>query len=214
MNKIKLILVCCVGLVSLNALELSSEVTNKIEDCRMGTVKSCYEVGNILTSGANAENQEKKDLGLEYIRRACTHGLDIACDTLGDNYYGNKHYQAARPLFEQSCQRGVLHACEALGTMYRDGQDVRPNDVTSREYYEKACELGSKDSCINVAIIYRGGFGVKKDRSMAKKYYKKACHAGSTAGCDRFKIMNNKDKGIEEPSIFSKIWTRIKSLFN
>jgi len=206
----KLVLVLFVGLSSVNALELSEEENTKIEDCRKGNVQSCNEVGMILISGENAENQEKKDLGLEYIRRACTHGMDKACDTLGDNYYGNKHYQAARPLFIQSCERGIMHACEALGTMYRDGQDVRPNDVSSREYYEKACDLGSKDSCINVAIIYRGGFGVTKDRVMVKKYYKKACDAGSQAGCDSFKTMDNKDNGIEEPGL----WAKFKSLFN
>ncbi len=209
-DKIKFIMVFFVGILSVNAVELSKEVTMKIEDCRQGNVQSCSDAGMLLITGKNAENQEKMNLGLEYIRRACTHGLDSACDTLGDNYYENKYYMAARPLYKKSCERGLVHACEALGTMYRDGQDVRANDVTSREYYEKACGLGSKDSCTNVAIIYRGGFGVSKDRNMVKKYYKKACDAGSDAGCDSFRTMDNKDKGIEEPGL----WQKLKSLFS
>jgi len=210
----KAVWVCVVGVMAAHALELDPKVDNIIQMCRTGNVQSCYDAGMLLITGENAENQEKKDLGLEYIRRACTYGLDKACDTLGDNYYSNKHYQAARPLYERSCKRGVVHACEALGTMYRDGQDIRANDVISREYYEKACTLGSKDACINVAIIYRGGFGVEKNRSMAKEYYSKACKLGSTAGCDSFKTMDNKDRGIEEPSIFTKMWRGLKSLFN
>ena len=214
MNILKSLGVVCVCFLGLHALELSQEVTVKISDCRSGNVQSCHDAGILLITGKNAKHQEKKDLGLEYIRRACKYGLEKSCDVLGDNYYENQHYLAARPLYEKSCEREIVHACEALGTMYRDGQDVAPDDVVSRQYYEKACELGSKNACINVAIIYRGGFGVEKNRAMSKQYYKKACDAGSNAGCDSFRIMDNRDKGIEEPSIFDKLQAKIKSLFN
>ena len=198
------------GVISLHALELTPEVTAQTEDCQNGNVQSCYDVGVVLTSGKNAENQEKKDLGLEYMRRACAYGNTDGCDALGDNYFQNGHYLAATPIYKKSCERGVIHACMGLGTIYRDGHDVRQNDVLSREYYEKACALGSQDSCINVAIIYRGGFGVTMDRNMSKQYYEKACEAGSKAGCDTFKTMDNKDKRIEEPGV----WEKLKSLFN
>ena len=187
------------GFVSLNALELTPEVTALTQDCKKGNVQSCFDVGNVLTTGQNAKDQEKNNLGLEYMRRACTYGHDGGCDALGDNYFKNGHYLAAKPLYEKACDRGVMHACMGLGTIYRDGHDVRQDDVMSRAYYEKACELGSKDSCINVAIIYRGGFGVTRDRNMSKQYYKKACDAGSEAGCDKFRKMDNEDKGIPEP---------------
>ena len=200
----------CMGFVSLHGLELTEEINTQIETCQQGNVQSCYDVGIVLTTGKNAEHQEKKNLGLEYIRRACTYGIDKACDTLGENYFKNGHYLAATPLYKKACERGVVDACMGLGTIYRDGHDTRPDDVLSREYYEKACALGSQDSCISVAIIYRGGFGVTKDRNMTKSYYKKACDAGSKAGCDSFTKMDNKDKGIEEPGL----WDRLKSLFN
>jgi len=210
MNKIKLVAVFCIGLVYINAVELTAEVTTQIEDCRTGHVESCYDVGVVLSSGENAENQEKKDLGLEYVRRACKYGETKACDYLAENYFKDKHYFAAKPLYEDACNRGVVKACLGLGTIYRDGHDVRQNDVESRKYYEKACALGSKDACINVAIIYRGGFGIKADRTMVKQYYKKACDNGSEVGCVSFTKMDNKDKGIEEPGL----WDKFKSLFN
>jgi len=202
----KLVLALLLGFACVNA----SEVDSQIEACNKGNVKSCYEAGMLLTTGENAEDQEKKDLGLEYIRKACKHGEEKACDVLGDNYYRDRHYRAAKPYLEASCNKGVKHACEAMGTMYRDAQEVRQNDVLAREYYEKACALGSADACINVAIIYRGGFGVTKDRTSEKMFYKKACDAGSKAGCDSYTKMDNKDKGIEEPGL----WDKLKSLFN
>jgi TPR repeat protein len=202
----KLVWALLLGFASVNAAELEAQ----IEACKMGDAKSCYEAGMTLTTGKNAENQEKKDIGLEYIRKACKYGEEKACDVMGDNYYKDKHYQAAKPYLETSCNRGVKHACEAMGTMYRDAQETRQDDVQAREYYEKACALGSADACINVAIMYRGGFGVMKDRTSEKMFYKKACDAGSKAGCDSYTKLDNQDKGIEEPGI----WDKLKSLFN
>ena len=202
----KLILALLLGFSYVNATEFEAQ----IEACNQGNVKSCYEAGIALTTGENAEDQEKKDMGLEYIRKACKYGEEKACDVLGDNYYRDKHYQAARPYLEVSCNRGVKHACEAMGTMYRDAQEIRQDDVQARVFYEKACALGSGDACINVAIMYRGGFGVIKDRTSEKMFYKKACDAGSKAGCDSYTKLDNQDKGIEEPGI----WDKLKSLFN
>ena len=203
--KMKLVLAFCIGLATVNALELSQEINTQIEDCQSGHLQSCYDVGLLLTSGKNAENQEKKDLGLEYMRRACKYGENKACDFMGENYFKDGHYGGAKPYLEASCKRNIVSACMGLGTIYRDGNDVRVDDILSRTYYEKACELGSKDSCISVAIIYRGGFGVDKNRTIEKQYYKKACDAGSQAGCDSFQTMENKDKGIEEPGFFQKV---------
>ena len=188
----------------------AAEIDVQIEGCNKGDIQSCYEAGLALTSGENAEDQEKKDLGMQYLRKAYKYGEKKACDVLGDHYYKNKSYHAAKPYLEESCERGIKDACEAIGTIYRDGHETRQDDVKAREYYEKACALGSKDACINVAIIYRGGFGVEKNRVLEKTYYKKACEHGSEMGCKRYTKMDNKDKGIEEPGI----WDKLKSLFN
>ncbi|HSR73201.1 MAG TPA: tetratricopeptide repeat protein [Sulfurovum sp.] len=201
----KLVWVLLLG-ASINA----AEVEGKIEACSQGNIQSCYDAGMVFTTGENAKDQEKKDLGMQYLRKACKYGENRGCDALGDNYYKNKSYHAAKPYLETSCERGIKDACEAMGTIYRDGHETRQDDVKAREYYEKACELGSKDSCINVAIIYRGGFGIEKNREMEKSYYQKACDHGSKVGCERYTKMDNEDKGIAEPGILD----RLKSLFN
>ncbi len=196
-------------LVSLACVH-ASELDVQTEACNKGNIQSCYEAGMALITGENAEDQEKKNTGLEYIRKACKYGEEKACAVLGENYYDDKHYQAAMPYLESSCSKGVRSACEGIGTIYRDGLETRQDDVKAREFYEKACELGSKDSCINVAIIYRGGFGTEKNREKEKMYYKKACENASKSGCDSYKSMDNEDKGIEEPGVLDKL----KSLFN
>ena len=206
MMKLKWIWIIYIFAIGLHA----TEIEEQIKACKSGDVSSCYSAGLALSTGKNAEDQEKKDLGLEYIRRACQYGEEKACDTMGENYFKDKHYGGAKPYLEQSCKRGIVQACNALGTIYRDGHDVRQDDVRSREYYEKACALKGADACINVAIIYRGGFGVERSRSKEKEYYKKACEAGSKVGCSSFTRMDNKDKGIEEPSLWQKILNLFK----
>lgn len=204
--KLKLLAALCLSTLLANATDLEREE----EACKNGKGESCYTAGVTLTTGENAEDQEKKTLGLEYLRKACKYGQDKACDLMGANYYEEKHYGAARPYLEGSCQRGVVDACEGLGTIYRDGHDIRPDDSLSREYYERACDLNSSDACYSVAIIYRGGFGVEKSRAEEKAFYKKACDLKSEAGCKRFTELDNKDRGIEGPGL----WEKFKSLFN
>jgi len=188
----------------------AEETDKQVNLCKEGNITACYEVGIVLTTGKNEDHQENKELGFELIRKACKYGHTSACDVLGENYYKDKHYQAAKPYFKDACKRKVKHACEAMGTMYRDAQEVEQDDVKAREYYEQACDLKSADACINVAIMYRGGFGVKISRALEKKFYQKACTAGSEVGCDNFRHLDNEDRGIKEPSWFDKI----KSLFD
>lgn len=192
-------------LLILSAFIQADEIDKKVELCKEGNISICYEVGMILITGENKKDQAKKELGLELIRKACKHGNNKSCDALGDNYYLDKHYQAAGPYLVESCKRGVKSACEGLGTMYRDANDVPQNDVKAREYYEQACDLNSSDACINVAIMYRGGFGVDINRTMEKLFYKKSCDSGSEVGCDNFRHLDNEDRGIKEPSWFDKI---------
>ena len=201
----KTVILAMLGVISLNASDYDTEFSA----CKDGNATSCYSVAKTLTTGENEKNQAKKELGLEYMRKACIYGEEKACDELGDNYYKEKHYMAAKPYLIKSCGKGIVSACESMGTMYRDGQDVKQDDTQSREFYEKACQLKSKDACINVAIIYRGGFGVERNSTIEKSYYKKACDYGSEAGCNSFTTLDNEEKGID-----TGFFATIKNFFN
>jgi TPR repeat protein len=176
--------------------------------CDENNATACYEYAVPLTTGDNAKAQDIMEEGMSYMRKACILGENRGCDKMGDQYFKDKNYGVAIPYLEKSCERKIKDACEALGTIYRDGHDTRPDDVKSREYYEKACELKSGNACFNVAIIYRGGFGVTKNRTKEKEFYQKGCDIGLKAGCDRFIELDNEDKGIE-----TGIWADIKNWF-
>ena len=176
--------------------------------CKDQNATACYTYALPMVTGKNAKVQDVAEKGIAYMREACALMESKACDFLGEHYFSEKRYGASMPYLEASCERGVGSACVAMGTIYRDGHDTRPDDVKSRIFYEKACALKNGDACYSVAIIYRGGFGVAKDRSMEKKYYKKACEVGTEIGCKRFTELDNEDKGIE-----TGIMATIKSWF-
>jgi len=183
-------------LLSLTTLLFAGSEVDK-EKCHNNDARACYEFALPLITGENAKAQDTREEGLSFIRKACILGYDKACDVMGENYYKDKSYIAAKPYLEKSCNRGVKTACESMGVIYRDAHDVKHDDVKAREFFEKACDLKSSSSCYNVAIIYRGGFGVTKDRNKEKTFYQKSCDAGLKAGCDRFTELDNEDKGIE-----------------
>ncbi len=176
--------------------------------CQEHNASACYQYALSKAEKNKSGNQELSDDGIIYMREACSLLESKACDFLATYYFDNKLYGAAVPYLNDSCNRGSKDACLSLGSIYRDGHDVRIDDVKSREYYEKACTLKSGDACYAVALVYRAGFGVKKDRFQEKSFYKKACDNGLKAGCDRFTEMDDEDKGIKR-----SFWEKIKSLF-
>jgi TPR repeat protein len=195
------------GILSISSLLLGNASQQIKAACMTNDASACYSYALPLVTGDNANVQDFREEGLSYMRKACILGHDEACDSMGENYYKDKSYLAARPYLEQSCNRGIKTACEAIAVIYRDAHDVKHDDVKAREFFEKACSLKSSDSCYNVAIIYRGGFGVEKSREKEKEFYKKGCDAGLKAGCDRFTELDNEDKGIETGIIASiKSW--------
>ena len=200
----KLILVLLFSSLSLFASEDKLQFACKAEN----NATACYLYALPLVTGDNAKAQDIMEEGLSYMRRACLEGEKRGCDVMGENYYKTKNYKIAMKYLEDGCERNIRTACEYMGMIYRDGHDVRPDDVKTREYFEKACELKSGSACINIAFIYRGGFGVEKSRLKEKEYYKKACDAGVQTGCERYMDLDNEDKGIK-----SGIWTTVKGWF-
>ncbi|RLA68458.1 MAG: hypothetical protein DRQ78_00515 [Epsilonproteobacteria bacterium] len=184
--------------LGLSVLVLANLSTDELKNaCAEDNASACYAYGLPLITGDNAKVQDIKEEGMSYMRKACLLDEYRGCDEMGKNYYKNENYIIARTYLKKSCERGVKFACESMGTVYRDGHSVRPDDVKSREFYEKACDLNSGDACYNVAIIYLGGFGVEKSRTKEKAFYKKSCDAGLKAGCNKFIELDNEDRGIE-----------------
>ena len=195
-------------IIANTTLIMASDAGAEKNACQAGDATACYNYALPLTQGDNAKAQDILEEGMSFMRKACLLGEERGCDSMGDQYFRDQSFAAARPYLIKSCNRGIKSACEATGTIYRDGHDVKQDDVKAREFFEKACTLKSGDACYNVAIIYRGGFGVTKSRIKEKAFYKKGCDVGLKAGCMRFTELDNEDKGIE-----TGLWADIKNWF-
>jgi TPR repeat protein len=200
-------IVLCLSLSA--AVLCAATLPEEAAACVAGETAYCYRAGKALTGGENAKDQKKKEQGMQLLRKGCVYGDPRACDLLGLRYFDEKLYSAAHPYLRQACDSNVTNACTALGTIYRDGHDVKQDDVQARRYYTKACELGSADACINVALIYQGGFWVARSRERSRDFYQKACQAGSQMGCKRFRRLDEEDKGGKHT-----LWERLRVLFN
>jgi TPR repeat protein len=124
--------------------------------CYKGSMSDCYDLALMYESGEGVRqsfysaarlfrmvcNAEKpKELYLQ------------ACYNLGFIYFlGNEagirqDYRQAINLFSKACDHGEQKSCYQLGMMHFNGDSVKQNSTTAKEYFQKACELGSVEGC-------------------------------------------------------------------
>ena len=102
---------------------------------------------------------------------------------------------------EKGCIGKAPKACEALGSIYSTGQDVKHDNVKAKEYYLTAANLdkmycdddGNTLSCYWLASLYRDGLGVEQNNTLAKHYFKKSCEKGDPSACEELAKVANKE---------------------
>ena len=53
---------------------------------------------------------------------------------------------------------GITRGCNDLGILYDNGQGVRQNFSTAKQYYGKACDLGLQLGCDNYRMLNEKGY--------------------------------------------------------
>ena len=56
----------------------------------------------------------------------------------GYEYYKQKRYAQALPLFQRSAKQGYAKAQNTLGSMYKNGTGLKKNYTIASEWFEKA----------------------------------------------------------------------------
>ena len=51
-----------------------------------------------------------------------------------------------------------MEGCHNLGLLYRDGQGVRQNLQTAKEYFGKACDVGLQEGCNKYRMLNEKGY--------------------------------------------------------
>ena len=99
-------------------------------------------------------------------------------------FFKQKDYSQAEPLFDQACIAGFAEACNQLGHMYRFNEyGVSQDYPKTAALLLKACNLGNGDGCTQLGELYSSGSGVSRDYATESEYYRKGCDEGSPRGC-------------------------------
>ena len=72
---------------------------------------------------------------------------------LADYYDDKQDYQQAFNWYQKSANQGYATAQYNLGVMYDEGQGVRQNKVTAKEWFGKACDNGEQKGCDNYKLL-------------------------------------------------------------
>lgn len=111
------------------------------QTCKVGGLKSCYQLGLGYKLGSGVERDNKKFLKLH--QKACDGGYRKACHSL-EKYKTTTSKDNLNNLKEK-CNQGSVDSCNQLGHAYNTLQ----NDVKAIKYYKQACDNGSKSGCTN-----------------------------------------------------------------
>ena len=213
MKKLLLVALLGLGVVGLNATEISKEQFNELtleclndenvascqrvidSDMLVGVEKcegaNCYAVGRIYV---NVENYHQ---ALKYYEKLCKSKDDmsvIACYEVAGFYEEGKgtrlDFAKAKTYYEKACNADINDACVDLGLLYHKGNGVKQNYSTAKKYFEKACNADVTRACVGLGAMYGTGEGVKQNLSTAKQYFGKACDLGEQDICDVYRSLN------------------------
>ena len=76
----------------------------------------------------------------------------------GKEAYEKGDYQKAAQLCQKACDGGEAGGCAILGVSYQNGQGVKQNFSTAKQYYGKACDLGLQLGCDNYRKLNEKGY--------------------------------------------------------
>ena len=103
-----------------------------------------------------------------------------AQDTLeqATQYYDNKEYDKAVPMFQRLSQGGDAYAQCFLGLCYDNGQGVVQDYTQAVYWYRKSAEQGNANAQCNLGNCYYMGDGVAQDYTQAVYWYRKSAEQG------------------------------------
>lgn len=98
-------------------------------------------------------------------------------------------YTEGAKWLRKAAEEGVAAAQNHLGTLYRDGKGVAPDNAEAVEWFSKAAEQGDSWALYNLGQMYENGQGVGKDLRKAAELYQRAANRGNTLASQRLLTM-------------------------
>ncbi|MGO9008305.1 MAG: caspase family protein [Beijerinckiaceae bacterium] len=115
---------------------------------------------------------------------------------LGRALQSAKQDDEAVRLYRQAADAGNASAMNNLGTMYRDGRGVAPDETEAVRLFRKAADAGNAFAMNNLAAMYRDGRGVSLDEAEAVRLFRKAADAGNPYAMFELGVMYENGRGV------------------
>ena len=133
-----------------------------------------------------------------------------AQDTLeqATQYYDNKEYDKAVPMFQRLAQGGDADAQNALGVCYEKGQGVSQDYTQAVYWYRKSAEQGNARAQCNLGLCYYNGQGVSQDYTQAVYWYRKSAEQGNAVGQRTLGYFYEQGQGVAQDNTQAVYWCR------
>ena len=133
-----------------------------------------------------------------------------AQDTLEQaiQYYDNKEYDKAVPMFQRLAQGGDMKAQFVLGYCYKKGQGVAQDYTQAVYWYRKAAEQGHAWAQYNLGLCYDNGQGVAQDYTQAAYWYRKAAEQGDADAQCNLGLCYDNGQGVAQDYTQAVYWYR------
>jgi TPR repeat protein len=188
-----------------------------------GNYAAMAEIGRMYERGYGVDkdaNQAKNWFGMAYdgLYAAADAGNTRAQYLLGrmfyngfynfDSYYGyaDADYGAAARWYLKAAAAGDMEAQNNLGTMYKNGQGVPPDDAEAVSLFKKSAAQGLANAQINLGTMYAEGRGVKKDEDQAAALYRKAAKRGNADAQYNLGDMYVNGRGVKKDDTQAAAW--------
>ena len=76
----------------------------------------------------------------------------------GTEAYSKGDYQKVAELSKKACDSGEARGCFNLGFLYENGQGVKQDFPTAKQYFGKACDLGLQLRCNSYRKLNEKGY--------------------------------------------------------
>ena len=121
-------------------------------------------------------------------------------------FYTQKQYSKAVPIFQKLATEGLPEAQYNLGVCYDNGYGIQQDYKKAVYWYEKAAMQGIAIAQCNLGVCYYNGYGIQQDYKKAVYWYEKAAMQGDDDAQFNLALCYKNGKGIQQDDKKAVYW--------
>lgn len=123
-----------------------------------------------------------------------------------NQYYDNKEYDKAVPIYRELAEQGNSEAQYKLGYCYNGGRGVPKSSGEAAKWYRKSAEQGNAEAQNSLGDCYAYGDGVMSSYAEAVKWWRKSAEQGNSWGQYHLGWSYVRGEGVEQSYAEAAKW--------